>query len=65
MFKKRKQPQEPIDPLYQKVRWLLDIGLSNQHRLIRVTYAVEEDIIIISARKASPANRNAYLTGLV
>ena len=42
MFKKRKQPQEPIDPLYQKVRWLLDIGLSNQHRLIRVTYAVEE-----------------------
>ena len=42
------------------------IGVSECGRLLRVTYAVEMDsIIIITARKASPANRKAYLTGLV
>ena len=41
------------------------IGISNLDRLLRVTYMEEEDVIrVISARKASPANREAYLNGL-
>ena len=40
------------------------IGRSEANRLLRVTYSIDEDIIIISARKVSPANRKEYMEGL-
>ncbi len=57
---------ESIDTRHGELRFTR-IGVSDSGNLLRVTYIEEsfETIRIISVRKASPANRKAYLTGLV
>lgn len=57
---------ESVDKRHGEVRFTI-IGVSCEHRLLRVTYCIEtvDEIRIISARRASPANRKAYLSGII
>ena len=54
-----------VDKRHGELRFTI-IGVSCEHRLLRVTYSFDsmDEIRIISARRASPANRKEYLAEL-